>query len=124
MFYGRHVCRMDPMPDDVQRSFQNLAERSEVYHTMDGPSEFHVVGSLKGWDITGRPGGDRRAYPRPFGRYDEATPAIAEAVHRGVRGSEWVLFEESSHMPHAGERERYMEVGGGRVCRAYRVERT
>ena len=32
------------------------------------------------------------------GRYDEATPLIAETVHRGMAGSEWVLFENSS--PH------------------------
>ena len=39
------------------------------------------------------------------GRYDEATPAIAGTVHRGIRGSEWLLFEESSHMAHVEEPE-------------------
>ena len=44
------------------------------------------------------------------GRHDEATPAIAETVHAGIEGSEWVLFEESSHMCHAEEREHCIEV--------------
>ncbi len=44
------------------------------------------------------------------GRYDEATPLIAETVHKGIAGSEWVLFEESSHMPHIEETERYIQV--------------
>jgi pimeloyl-ACP methyl ester carboxylesterase len=44
------------------------------------------------------------------GRYDEATPAIAETVHRGIPGSEWVMFEHSSHTPHLEETERYLQV--------------
>lgn len=104
-FYARHVCRLDPWPDYVQRAFGRI--REEVYNTMWGPSEFRPTGSLKDWDITGRLG--EIAVPALVlsGRYDEATPAIAEEVHRGIRDSEWVLFEESSHMPHAEEPERY-----------------
>jgi pimeloyl-ACP methyl ester carboxylesterase len=44
------------------------------------------------------------------GRYDEATPLIAETVHRGIQGSEWVLFENSSHMPHVEETDRFLQV--------------
>jgi pimeloyl-ACP methyl ester carboxylesterase len=44
------------------------------------------------------------------GRYDEATPAIAETVHRGIAGSTSVLFEHSSHMPHAEEPTRFIQV--------------
>jgi pimeloyl-ACP methyl ester carboxylesterase len=44
------------------------------------------------------------------GRYDEATPVIAETVHRGIPGSEWVLFENSAHMPHVEETERTLQV--------------
>jgi pimeloyl-ACP methyl ester carboxylesterase len=47
------------------------------------------------------------------GRYDEATPANAETVHRGINGSEWVLFEYSSHLAHVEEEDRYMEVVRG-----------
>jgi len=31
-------------------------------------------------------------------------------VQRGIPGAEWVIFEESSHMPHAEETERYLQV--------------
>ena len=51
------------------------------------------------------------------GRYDEATPLIAETVHRGIRGSEWVIFENSSHMAHVEEAERYMTVLDEFLCR-------
>ena len=110
VFYGRHVCRTDPLPEYVQRSFAQIDADPEVYHTMNGPSEFHVVGRLKGWDITGRLGEIHVPTLVLSGRYDEATPLIAQTVQQGIPGAEWVLFEESSHMPHVEETERYLEV--------------
>ncbi|HEV8190414.1 MAG TPA: proline iminopeptidase-family hydrolase, partial [Ktedonobacterales bacterium] len=55
-FYQRHVCRLDPLPDYVARSFQKMAAEPEVYYTMNGPSEFHVIGTIKDWDIVDRLG--------------------------------------------------------------------
>ncbi len=110
VFYSRHVCRVDPLPEYVKRSFDQIEADPKVYHTMNGPSEFHVVGKLKTWDITPRLGEINVPTLVLSGRYDEATPLIAETVQRGIPGSEWVLFEHSSHMPHAEETERYLEV--------------
>lgn len=110
VFYRRHVCRLDPWPDYVERAFEKLGD--EVYNTMNGPSEFHVIGKLKSWDITDRLKEIRITTLIISGRHDEATPEIAEEVHRGIPNSEWVLFEHSSHMPHAEEPERYRQVLG------------
>src|SRR5215212_10249606 len=82
----------------------------EVYHTMAGPSEFHATGTLKEWDIRDRLGEIQLPALVISGRHDEATPAIAETVHRGIAGSEWVLFEQSSHMAHLEEDEEYRRV--------------
>ena len=109
-FYRRHVCRVDPVPEYVERTFAAIARNPEVYHTMNGPSEFHVVGTLKTWDIISRLGEIRVPTLVTSGRYDEATPLIAETVQQGIPGAEWVVFEESSHMAHAEEPERYMRV--------------
>lgn len=35
-------------------AFAKMDEDPTVYHTMNGPSEFHCIGSLKDWDITDR----------------------------------------------------------------------
>ena len=51
------------------------------------------------------------------GRHDEATRLIAGTVHRGIRGSEWVVFEDSSHMAHVEEAVRYMKVLDEFLCR-------
>lgn len=110
VFYRRHVCRLDPWPDSVNRTFEKMTQNSEVYNTMNGPSEFHVTGSLKHWDITSHLGEIRVPTLVIGGRYDEATPAITETVHRGIAGSQLVIFEKSSHMPHVEESERYLQV--------------
>ena len=110
VFYRRHVCRLDPWPDSLNRTFEKVSRDSEVYNTMNGPSEFHVIGVIKDWDIVDRLGEIHVPTLVISGRYDEATPVIAETVHRGIPGSEWVLFENSAHMPHLEETDRYLEV--------------
>ncbi len=103
-FYVRHVCRV-PFPECVRRSFGQIA--NQVYLTMNGPSEFHVIGHMRDWDITARLPEIDRPTLVTSGRYDEATPAIAETVHRGIPGSQWQVFEESSHLAHVEEPEAY-----------------
>jgi L-proline amide hydrolase len=109
VFYDRHVCRV-PWTDGVTRSFAQMP--NEVYMTMNGPSESHCIGTLKEWDITGRLGEIDTRTLVISGKYDEATPLIARTVHDGIAGSRWVLFEESSHMPHVEEPERFQRVVG------------
>jgi L-proline amide hydrolase len=46
------------------------------------------------------------------GRYDEATPTIMGQVHDGIRGSEWVIFEQSWRLSHVEEEARWMAVVG------------
>jgi L-proline amide hydrolase len=117
VFYARHVCRLDPMPAEVVEAFTWIERDPTVYHTMNGPSEFHVVGSIRDWQSKDRLG--RIGVPTLLvsGRHDEATPALQETLQTGIAGSEWVVFEESSHMPHVEERERYMQVVGDWLAR-------
>jgi L-proline amide hydrolase len=107
VFYSRHVCRVNPVPEFVQRTFDQMGF---VYNYMNGPSEFHVIGVIKDWDRTNRL--DEIHVPTLIlsGRYDEATPVINEVLHRGLTGSEWVVFENSSHLSHVEEPELYMQT--------------
>ena len=112
-FYKRHVCRIDPFPDNVQRTFAGLAEHPDVYLTMQGPNEFVITGTLKRWDITDR----LREIDVPTlitaGAHDEFTPPQAEALHAAIPASELVTFENSSHMQFVEEPERYRELVAG-----------
>jgi L-proline amide hydrolase len=116
-FYRRHVCRLDPWPDGVLRTFAQLEENPDVYLYMQGPNEFVISGTLKDWDITERLGEIGVPTLVTSGRHDECTPRQAEIVHRGIFGSEWVVFEGSSHMQFAEEPERYLEVLDGFLSR-------
>jgi len=110
VFYQRHVCRLEEWPECVHRSFEKLSANPEVYYTMNGPSEFHVTGTLKTWDITARLGEIRVPTLVLSGRHDEATPAINATVHRGIPGAESVIFEESAHMCHVEEPAAFQQV--------------
>ena len=110
VFYRRHVCRLDPFPECVERSFASLAADPEVYNTLWGPSEFHATGRLKEWDVTPRLGEIRLPTLVLAGRFDEATPAVVAAIRRAIAGSESFTFDESAHMPHVEEPARFLEV--------------
>ncbi len=110
VFYRRHLCRLDPWPDCLQRTFRKLNQYPEVYNTMNGPSEFNVTGTIKNWSVADRLGAIRVPTLVLSGRHDEATPEVVETVHRGIHGSEWIVFENSSHMPHLEETERFIHV--------------
>ena len=109
VFYSRHLCRI-PQPPYVLASFEQLAADPTVYHTMNGPSEFHVIGSLKHWDI--RPQLKEIITPTLLvsGQYDEATPAMVKEIQGLIPGSKWELFAESSHMPHVEEPAKFKRV--------------
>ena len=116
-FYKRHLCRADPWPDWLVECFQLLDANPEVYHSMNGPSEFHVIGTIKDWDITGRLGQIDVPTLVFSGRYDEVTPATTEAAHRAIPGSEYVVMEESSHMAQAEQPEETLALVRGFLSR-------
>ena len=107
VFYDRHVIRVKPMPEYVQRALDNTGF---VYAYMNGPSEFRVIGVIKDWDRTDRLYEIQVPTLILSGRYDAATPAINTILHKGIAGSEWILFENSSHLSHVEEPELYMQT--------------
>ncbi|MEI6249984.1 MAG: proline iminopeptidase-family hydrolase [Actinomycetes bacterium] len=109
VFYDRHLCRV-PAPACVLEGRRKQALDHTVYHTMNGPSEFHVVGSLKDWDITDEL--HRISVPTLLisGEHDEATPFIVKQIHDRIPVALWELFPESSHLPHIEEPARFKRV--------------
>ena len=110
VFYRNHVCRLDPWPPEVVATFDAVAADPTVYHTMNGPTEFHVIGTLKDWTIEDRL--HRIEVPTLVltGRFDEATPRTAEAYSTRIPGAQWLILGQSSHMPHVEEHELCMQV--------------
>jgi L-proline amide hydrolase len=109
-FYKRHVCRVDPWPDYVVRSFEAMESDPTVYGTMNGPTEFTVVGTIKDFDITDRLGEIEVPVLLVSGEHDEVRPHLTAEMHELLRDGERVVFEDSSHMPHVEEPERFLAV--------------
>jgi L-proline amide hydrolase len=108
VFNQRHVCRVVPMPDEVTRTFDAIDTDPTVYHTMNGPNEFHVIGTMKDWSIVGRLSTINVPTLLISGRYDEATEACVQPFADEIPDVRWRIFENSSHMPHVEERDACM----------------
>ncbi len=108
VFNQRHVCRVVPMPDEVKRTFDAIGTDPTVYHTMNGPNEFHVIGTMKEWSIVGRLSTISAPTLLISGRFDEATEACVQPFADEIPDVRWRIFEQSSHMPHVEEREACM----------------
>ena len=109
MFYQRHVCRLNPWPDDVKRTFDAMELDPTVYHAMNGPTEFHVIGSMKNWTVIDRLSAIEVPVLLISGYYDEAAPEVVQPFADHIKDVKWVIFKHSSHMPHVEEREACMD---------------
>lgn len=112
VFYARHVCRVVPSPPEVSRSFELIDEDPTVYHTMNGPSEFHVVGTLRHWSVVDQVSSIAVPTLVIRGAHDEATAAVVAPFLDSIPDVREHVFPDSSHMPHVEEEDAYMRVVG------------
>jgi proline-specific peptidase len=120
-FYRRHLCRLSPWPDCVERTFANMG--ADVYMTMWGPSEFGpVTGRLRGWDVTDRLAEISVPTLVTGGRHDEARPAHLAILADGIRDCELVIFEDSSHLAFIEEHEAYVQLVEDFLARVERAD--
>jgi len=110
VFYDRHVCRVTPWPEDVARTFAAMEEDSTVYRNMNGPTEFHVIGTMKDWTIEDRLHRIKAPTLLISGAHDEATPEVVRPYRERVADCTWVLFPDSSHMPHVEEKDACLKT--------------
>ena len=118
VFYRRHLCRLDPWPQGVVDGLAKLDEDPTVYHTMNGPSEFHVIGSIKDWSSTDRLGEIAVPTYVVSGEHDEATPALQVPLVEGIRNGnggkgnevEQTVMTGCSHLPMWEEQAAYMSL--------------
>jgi proline-specific peptidase len=104
-FYRRHLCRLDPWPKCVLDSMSQLP--NQIYLTMNGPTEFDVIGSLASWDRTSDLGRIRVPTLVTVGGHDEIPESCSRTIVDGVPDARLVVFGESGHMAHEEEPERY-----------------
>jgi len=105
-FYGRHVVRIEPIPDFVQYSFDHTGQ---PYVVMWGPNEFTLNGNLQSWDRTNDLHRIRCPVLLICGEHDECTPAIHELMHEKIAQSRLVVLGGCSHLSHVENPEIYMQ---------------
>ena len=107
-FYNRHLCRIQPMPEPMQKTFEKM--NTEMYSYMWGPSEFTVNGSCKDYDASERLGGIKVPVLFTAGEFDEATPESLKYFSNKIPGSKVIIFENASHSHHLEKREEFIGV--------------
>lgn len=110
IFYHRHVCRIVPQPPEAARSFAAIADDPTVYFTMNGPSEFAVIGTIKTWSVVDEVHRITAPTLLIFGAHHEATPSTIQPFADRIPDVRWHIFQDSSHMPHVEERSGYLAL--------------
>ncbi|MFD0265447.1 proline iminopeptidase-family hydrolase [Streptomyces sp. NPDC127106] len=103
-FFRLWTCRITPLPEHVAQA--TAAINAELYGAMFG-AEWNVTGTLRDWDVTARLGELDLPALVTTGRYDEITPAAVQPLVEGIRGAQWMVFEDSAHLSMVEEPERY-----------------
>jgi L-proline amide hydrolase len=98
------------MPQDLIDTITQMEAEPTVYHTMNGPNEFHVLGTLQGWSIIDRL--DRIAAPTLViaGEFDEATPAAWAPYVERIPDVRAHVFADASHCSHLEKPEEFRGV--------------
>jgi proline iminopeptidase len=108
VFYRKHLCRLPEWPKELVYSLEHISK--PVYHTMNGPNEFTIMGNMRYWDVTNQLHTIRIPTLVTGGRYDEVSTKVARSIHKGIKKSKLVTFANSSHLPMWEEREKFITV--------------
>lgn len=121
--YRHHVCRLDPWPEPLERTFRTI--NATIYNTMQGPDEFNIVGNIKDWDIWDRLHRIRVPTLLISARYDEMSPGQIARMGTLIPHARVAALENGSHFAMYDDQAAYFqalvafirEVGGREVGR-------
>ena len=99
-YYPEHLLRMplENWPDPVNRAFAHINQ--DLYVTMQGPSEFGVVGDakLKNWDVSGQLSKITVPTLTIGGTYDTMDPEHMEWMAAEVQNGKYLHCPNGSHL--------------------------
>ena len=98
------------MPTEWVLSVQNANPAVRVAMIGPGAPGSPATGTMAGWDLTSRLPEVRIPTLVTVGRRDFITPKCAETIHRGIPGSQLVVFEDSGHDALYKQRDLYVET--------------
>ena len=108
-FYAEHVCRI-PVSDWPEPFTRALARSNQPYYlSMQGPSEFGIIGSLKNWDISDRMSKIKVPALMIGAKYDEIDPLHMQWMSRQVVSGKFLYCETGSHLSMYDQQQFYMK---------------
>jgi proline iminopeptidase len=105
-FYAKHILRMAEWPEPVQRSFGKV--NSDLYVTMQGPSEFGIAGKLVNWDVSKEL---KTIAVRTLvigASHDTMDPKYMEWMSKEIKGATFLLCANGGHMCMYDDQQTYM----------------
>jgi proline iminopeptidase len=103
--YSKHVCRVNPWPEPVQRTFRNL--NTQVYNTMQGPNEFVITGTFKDWNRWNDIHNIKVPTLLLVGRYDTMRVEDIQKMGKLIPNSRVCICEKGSHLSMYDDQETY-----------------
>ena len=94
--YPQMLCRISPWPNALERAFQHVNE--QVYHQMQGKSEFLVTGNLKDWERWDRLHEITVRALTIGAKYDEMDPEDMKKMARLMPNARSAICENGSHL--------------------------
>jgi len=95
-FYNEHLCRLNPWPEPVTRSFASTNQT--IYVMMQGPSEFGIGGNLANWDIKNRLKEIRIPTLMIGAKHDTMDPKAMEEQSKLVQKGRYLYCPNGSHL--------------------------
>jgi proline iminopeptidase len=106
--YKVFICRLDPWPDPVLRSLGGWNQN--VYHVLQGRSEFEATGRMKGWDRWADLPQIKVRTLTMGARYDEMDPEDMRRMATLLpRGEAWIS-ETGSHFAMYDDQQNYFRA--------------
>ena len=94
--YTKHICRLDPWPDAVKRTFEHLS--TQVYYTMNGDNEFFINGNIQDWDRWEELKTIAVPVLIPVGEFDSMSPKQILEMEKRMPRARAVICPGGSHL--------------------------
>jgi proline iminopeptidase len=94
--YAKHLCRLDPWPEPIERSLKFM--NAKIYNYMQGPNEFVITGTLKDWDRTADLKNIRTKALVMGARYDTMDPEEMRRIASAMPNARIAISEKGSHL--------------------------
>ena len=109
-FYDAYLVHFDTKPPPYAGQSHKNLESSRTYPAMNGPNEFTVTGTLKGWDRSADLGRIRVPTLVLTSQWDEVSLDCHQTLQRSISASKLVVIPAARHLAMLEKPDAYVRV--------------